>query len=388
MSKSMSNSKSMSSKIKGGGRAILSTESQQAIIDLLMSFDNEVHETYGCNNLAAMSMSAHDKKRAQKKFMKQLIQRHEQRQLQMKFNAAAAAVASDSNQGGEVASNGNVVKRSTNNQHQHQPVNKLPTTTTSSNPNVRIELVEAIFKQQDKNDKKEKKKSKDKDKDKKSTNNKKSKSKSNTSSSSESSSSAFTVGTKKLVVLPRTTSIKELLQKSKSKLKLKKTPVRAFIQVKLASSDGDGGESSSSALFDLDIDLSALDDGTVLFVSVTSSAAAAAVDLGAKDEKSKQKEEVDDTDEDGSTSDNTTNKQMLIDPLDSVKRAYQQQEAHRYQSNKQLERMDEIVDHDKRSLLEVSRATLPVYMYKDNILDTIGDNPVVVLSGATGAFYV
>ena len=109
------------SQIKGGGRAIMSEESQQALINLLMELDED-------GKADGKELSAHDKKRQQKKFMKRLVQKFEQRQLQQRYNATLCH---------------NSDKNSGKNKQLAATQPKLPT--NKINPNVRIELVEAIF---------------------------------------------------------------------------------------------------------------------------------------------------------------------------------------------------------------------------------------------------
>ena len=334
---------SSGSQIKGGGRAIMSQESQQALIDLLMGLDSETggHEDKyrgdvddNNNTAAAKELSAHDKKRAQKKFMKRLIIRFEQRQLQQRFNSTPI-----NNQNGGEANIGHSRKTAVTTQQ-----TQLPPSTNASG-NVRVELVEAIFPKQDK---------------------KKKGSSSSSSKKSTATDTTFKVGAKKVTVLPKTTSISEVLKKSKQKLKLKKVPVRAFIQVEESSEKG-------TVLFDLENDLSALEDGTVLYVSVTPSSATL------------EKEEVDSSEvreEDAANEDAA--KTAIVDPLELVKRAYQRQEqGDRY--SKQLSKVNEIIDQNKRLQLKEVRASLPVASCKQNILNAISENEVVVLSGATGS---
>jgi len=324
-----------SSQIKGGGKAILSQESQLALIDLLMSLDKEDSTSDDSKEL-----SAHDKKREQKRFMKRLICQFEQRQLQQRFNTTTTAtVVSKSNDNTRIEQSKG---RST-----ASPTTQSSKQSTSSNSiNVRIELVEAIF---PKSDTKDKKKSSSKSSDTKKNKKKK-------------DSPTFKVGTKKVIVLPKTTSISDLLKKSKSKLKLKKTPIRAFIQ-----------HENKGILFDLDTDISGLEDGTVLYVSVTPKPVSEEEEVG-----------DDDNDEDDKESSSIS----IIDPLESVKQAYQKQET--YRNTKQYNNsspciIPEVINDEKRTSFTAIRQSLPVSNYKEDILQTINENEVVVLSGATGS---
>ena len=250
---------SSSSQIKGGGKAILSQESQLALIDLLMSLDKEDSGIDSDNN--KKELSAHDKKREQKRFMKRLICQFEQRQLQQKFNTTTKSNDSTRIEQSRSRSTANPTAQSSN-----------QSTSNIKSGNVRIELVEAIF---PKSDTKDKKSSSDAKKNKKKKD------------------STFKVGTKKVLVLPKTTTISDLLKKSKQKLKLKKTPIRAFIQYE-----------EQGILFDLDVDVSGLGDGTVLYVSITPKPV------------SEEEEEVGDCEvDDENDKDQTTPIPTTIDPI-------------------------------------------------------------------------
>lgn len=113
----------MGSKIKGGGRAIMSEESREALIDLLISIDRENSPGSDLPDIADLSL--HDKKRTRKMFMKKLVRRYERGQLRKRHGASSSqqkdqATAQNLNASNESSSGG-------------------------TNPNVRIELAEAIF---------------------------------------------------------------------------------------------------------------------------------------------------------------------------------------------------------------------------------------------------
>jgi len=296
----------------------MSQESQQALVDLLFSLD----ESSG-GDIA--QLSKHDKKHLEKKFVKALVHRHRKRQLEQKFNSSAALST----------------KQKT--EEKDRPIEPQPkqTSTKTTNPNVRVELAEAIFSKNDNG--------KNKDKNKKSKEDPKKKKK------KKQKANEFKVGTKKVVVIPRTTTILELLKQSHSKLKLKKKPLRIFLQT------------SELTIFDLEHDLAGIDDGTVLYVSTTSS--------------TKEKETADDAHND--KEDPNSRKEENADPLDLVKLAYKRQEV--YQQQKNHERIKEIIDEHQRQKYSETRSKLPVASHKQHILDAIHKNKVVVLSGATGS---
>ena len=321
----ISSNKTDGSKIKGGGRAILSEESQQALIDLLMCEDHKNED------IDLANISKHDKKRLEKKFIKKLIHRHEKEMHKRRFNSANCTAAEAD--GGSFSND--------------CPTNNMRSKQTSSMndkciPNVRIELVEAIFPStNDDDDKKKKEKISDDDGKKK---------------KKKKPDNAFKVGTKKVLVFPRATTIPELLKQSQSKLKMKKKPVRVFV------------ETSTSNLFELDQNLAAIDDGTILYVSSTP----------AKKKKEQAEETASDDDDEEKLS-----KEEAFDPLESVKRAYKQQKL--YQQIKQQQRVDEIIDEIRQQKHAQTRSTLPVASCKQHILDVVGKNQVVVLSGSTGS---
>ena len=68
--------------IKGGGRAVMSRESQAAVVDLLMRLGcDEESSGDGKDTL----LSNHERKRQEKKFLKRLVREYERKQLRKKF---------------------------------------------------------------------------------------------------------------------------------------------------------------------------------------------------------------------------------------------------------------------------------------------------------------
>ncbi|KAL7438158.1 hypothetical protein ACHAXM_008046 [Skeletonema potamos] len=356
----------MSNKIKGGGRAILSKESQHSLIDLLFSLETADADDFddGGETRSLSDASKHNRKQLQKKFLKRLVRRHERRVLREQFN---------NNVRGNKCGGSPVVAEGSTSRDVARGMSgmSLSVATAASGGNVRIELAEAIFTTNEKgscgsssnNKKSSKKDSEDKDKSSKNKTNK------------DNNDGLFKIGTKKVLVLPRSTSMTDLLKQSKSKLKLKKNPVRIFIQT-----DSSGGD--TSLLFDLEHDLSGVDDGTVVYVTLTPKATTDNDD----DDSKNNCGEGGDNDDDG---DDDSNDKLL----DSIKLAYKQQQSHRnslHQSRQlqlqlQLQRVNEIIDEKKRQIHLEGRQRLPVTAYKQQILDIIQQNQVVVLSGATGS---
>lgn len=296
------------SKIKGGGRAVLSGECQEAIIDLLLSIDGEKSNGTG---LDIANLSPHDKKHTRKQFMKMLVRQHERSQMKQRYG--------DSN-----PSKGPVTPKKSSASSSNRLHN-------STNQSVRVELAEAVFRDSDKQKKDKKKKEKE--------------GKSNSKKQNDSSKS----GTKKVVVVPRSISIPDLLKLSQSKLKLKKKPVCAFLQP------------SSSVLFELKNDLESVSDGTMIYVSV----APLPVEQNSCETFDGDDEEIE-----------------MTDPLESVKRVYERREMHRRQQR--CTRIDEVIDEAKRHMHAETRSNLPVAAEKESIIETISKNDVVILSGGTG----
>jgi len=318
------------SNIKGGGRAVLSRDTQRALIDLLMSFDDEGRSAAGGG-----SESEHDKRHARKAFVRRLVRRHERRELRERVRGSGTR-GDGAGGGGGTAANG------------APPPSSGPSAEGRPTGNVRLELAEAIF--DEKKKKKDKKSSKDKSKDKK---------RSKKSSSKEDSESQFRIGAKRVVVVSRSTTVKDLLRQSKSKLKLKKVPPRAFVARGRAVLDLEEGD-----------DLSGLDDGSVVHVTFSVPDAG---DAGGEPSDGEEEEEGDD-----------------FDPLDAVKAAYRVESTVRYRNRQRRDagargrRTPETFDAGRREAFAATRRRLPVHALREDILRST-ENAVTVLSGTTGS---
>ena len=271
----------MSSKIKGGGRAILSSESQQSLIDLLYSLEqhppqDDVTDDYNDNSDDRRRQHEKKEQLQKKKFVKRLVRRHELRQLRQQFHGAAASTVDNAS---EDTSSIAKVRKEMSSISLSTPT--AAATTSTSSPNVRIELAEAIF-----IDDKQKKKSNNKKESKKKDDKKKNKKRHD-----DGNLALFKIGAKKVAVLSRSTTIKDLLKQSKSKLKLKKSPIRAFVQP--------NNDNKRSLLFDLEHDLSGVVDGTVVYVTVTAKSIHDDDDDDHNDNKKKSTTVKHDKDEEG-----------------------------------------------------------------------------------------
>jgi hypothetical protein len=118
----------MGSNIKGGGRAVMSQESQEVLIDLLLSIDREDN---GGDWPDFADLSIHDQKRTRKQFVKKLVRKYERKQVQQRYNSAAAAPST--------CQGVSTMDRS------HQPLQASQISSGGTNPKVRIELAEAVF---------------------------------------------------------------------------------------------------------------------------------------------------------------------------------------------------------------------------------------------------
>lgn len=335
------------SNIKGGGRAVLSKDTQRALIDLLMSFDEEGDGRGVGDDGGGGSDSEHARRHARKAYVRRLVRRHERRELRDRVRGTGARGDSDGARGGGGGAAGPIAS----------PPSYLSASGSSveggATGNVRLELAEAIFetKKEDKDKKKKDKKgSKDKGKDKK---------KSKKSSSKEESESQFRIGTKRVVVVPRSTAVKDLLKQSKSKLKLKKVPARAFVARGKTVLD----------LQDTD-DLSGLDDGSVVYATFFIPEEKGTDEDGGDDASDGEEEEDD------------------VDPLNAVKAAYRNRQAAaaaRRDAGGPKRRSPETFDAKKREAFAEARRRLPVHALRGDILRSVRENPVTVLSGTTGS---
>ena len=320
-------------------------ESQEALIDLLMRLSSSDDEIQG--------LSEHERKRREKKFIRSLVQAHERQQHQRKYHKSRAANSAESQSSGGSKS---IAAVSTAGIASNTTTNKT-SSSSKMNEKVRIELVEAIFKEEKKDsgkkDKKEKKAKKEKKK--------------------PSSELKFKEGAKKIMVLPRSTTVKELLKLASNKLKVKK-PVRVFLKVSKTTilNLGDVNQGCN--------DLSGVDDGEIVYVTTTPETT----------EDCKPSKITDEGVEENSA-DSSTDAVIETDPLDLVKQAYEQQEQDRRKNRNPRQqapsgdsRTSIIIDKDQKAKYDTLRAELPAASYKENIIDSVNANRVVVLCGATG----
>jgi DNA gyrase/topoisomerase IV subunit A len=338
----------MSSSIKGGGRAILSPEAEEMIVSLLYDSrqrenpllpkdENGIVDADATlddkgNNRCFCDLSKEDKKKEKKKFIKRLVKCHNQQILARKFNGKSVDTNADEVKPGPAGTKG--VKADST-------PNKDLAVRNGTSDKVRVEIVEAIFKDGGKHSK-----------------SKKSKSISNSKKSKD--VLTWKEGTRKTIVLLRCTNIKDFMTQCKSKLKMKK-PTRVFYVDK-----------NSKLEIDLTNDLSGLHDGAVVYVTSHQE----------KDTSSgtKPTEKLDELESEEDL--------VLVDPLESVKRAY-----NILQKRFAIVGKKRIVNDAKppftnhlQNLDELSeeRSRLPASNYRSDILASLDTSRVVVICGATG----
>ena len=367
----------MSSSIKGGGRATLSPDAEEMIVSLL--YDTRQHDnpllqkTRKCcdgddeddnsnNNVDSSSiinkinlkdndtngkknqygtvsrycdLSNHDKKKERKKFLKRLVKCHNHNVLAMKLNGSKAS--KDEKNSDEKQVNGNeemlISKRGSQNQK-------------PKSEKVRLDIVEAIFKDGSSS---------------RSSNKSKKASSSKSSKSKEKGEPKWKEGkTRKTIVISRSTKIKDFLTQCKAKLNMKK-PTRVFYVDK-----------ETKLEMDLTVDLSGLDDGAIVF--------ATSHEVKGITQPSKIADNIDQTEHDEDME--------FVDTLASVKKAYDMQQ--RMWSRK----VERNISYGNRSMfanhlesledLPEERSKLPAAQYRSDILTSLDTSRVVVICGATG----
>jgi HrpA-like RNA helicase len=413
-------------KIKGGGRAVMSRESQEALIGLLMRLseedDNSTSNSNSSNSKAVTeSLSKHDRKHQEKKFLRRLVRDYEKKKLKKKFTnhhnndnnkgRSTSPVPTTNTTSSTTSNIGSRKKKSDSGNITN--ISSSGSGSGNGNEKVRIELVEAIFKK-DENKKKSSSHKKKKSDDKKSSKKKK-KDDDDDDEESHLLLLDFKEGMKKVIVVPKSTTSTNLLKLAQSKLRMKKKPVRVFLKILSSSrttptiidlNDDDCSSSSSSTCGDL----SGIEDGTVIYITstvkptvigatpTTTTTTTATSDDG--DGNGNDNNNVNcDTEDDN---DNDNDKVVVVDPLELVKRAYerqeqhqrgqkqkrrqqqQQQQQHQKQQQQQIPRTQQIVEEEKKRKNSIIRSGLPAASYKDKIIDAITTNRVVVLCGATG----
>ena len=329
------------SEIKGGGRAAMSAACEDAVVSLLrfLREDNTDMPT------------EHDREREHKRFLKKLVERYQRKKLHKQLNQP--------DNSSDIPGNGTPNIPSTAGETGGGQID--------GSSKVRVELVEATLVTAKDAEKKKKGKSSSSDK------KKKSKSKKNDPLE------LYKLGTKKVMVLARSTSIDELLTQAKSKLRLKQKPTRCFCI------------SDNNIEADLLSDLRGISDGTTLYVTLEPSQSTAPI-KGINDNEG--------GDDRGETTKNTTDSDL--DPLDAVKQAYIRQKtlnlanrrSRQQQSTGKKQRPHNRGDFgshppfsnffDKLPQLTAPRSELPAAACRETFLSSVERNRIVIVCGSTG----
>ena len=272
------------------------------------------------------SFSDHDKKKERKRFLKRLVQFHDRRKLTLKINGKCET--------------GTKATKTT--MHNIASTDQIGISqSTPLNEKVRFYIAEAIYKV-----------TKSKKKDEQSV-----------LKSSKGECTWKMGGTKKTLVLPRSTKVKELIDSCKNKLKMKKKAIRVFYV-----------DPDSKLEIDLDDDLSGLNDGVILL---------AASHKEEKDEKEEGKDISDDID--------------FPDPLEAVKLTYLQKKGMRTKkkklnssSSKELQLKFATFPTFGTSLealepLSKERSELPAASCRDEFLRSLDCSRVCIVDGETGS---
>jgi len=326
------------SAIKGGGRATISSKIEDEIISLLYDvrdrnnplLSKEVVSDPDAPTNSFNDLSDHDKKKERKRFLKKLLKCHKQLQLSNRLNRRAIdGEATISTPSSVISPSASTPAVQTHEQNKGK---------------VRIDIVEAIFKKED--TKKKTKKS----------------SKSSSSSKPSRKKSWIDGSTRKTIVLPRSTSVKDLLKQCKAKLNMKK-PTRVFFV------DG-----NSKLEMDLIHDLSGLQDGDVVYA--TSDA-----------KKKKDAPEGGNNKQEQSTDDKSEAVVVQEDPLVAVKKAYRNR-TRNIRSTKHIPSNERLLPFQsflqKLEPLSEPRTKLPAAAYREEILSSLDKSRVLIVCGATG----
>ena len=302
----------MSQNIKGGGRTCLSEDSENALIDCLMQRRLPRYSS------SSSGLKSHALQRERKRFVKKLVASYERQQVHEDINQHHQRTISTKKA---------LVKNSIIDHSSDAP----PLTDDTGSSKVRFELREAMF----------------------------------TLNKEGRASNDFKTGPKKLMVLPRATTVPELLTLAKMKLLMKKNPVRIFVSVL--------GKTNQQV--DLQHNLVGLRDGSILYVTTSA--------LGSENG-------VTDSTEGPVDSDNEECQDSL-DPLEAVKQVYAQHHSRSRLARRGPPSISLPVEHpifsnhfEKLGLLSPSCAQLPAANSRRDILKAIEKHQVVVICGETG----
>ena len=329
-----SSSSSSSIQIKGGGRSVLTDDTEEALILLLMK----------CRGLAVPA-SQHDRQRECRRFVKRLVAQHEQHEAYKSVNGVEAQPRQVNDMATNPATDSSLLLA---------PSTAAPASVALPpvNGKVRIELVEVDF------------------------------SKGTTSSSS--TKQPFKGGTKKILVLPRATTVVELCQQAKAKLRLKKLPNYAFVTT----------TPKKGIQVPLEGDLRALKDGCTVYVATVQDT----VNNASPPPPSLQDQQAS---KEAKNSSEDNGQDMAPDLLNAIKQAYRKRASSLLSSSSQKQRRfkpfteesyptihDDDDDDDASQWLprlSEEQAALPAASQRRQVLQAVKQHRVVIIRGATGS---
>eukprot|EP00977_Amphora_coffeiformis_P028185 scaffold34803_cov199-Amphora_coffeaeformis.AAC.1 len=337
----------MSHHIKGGGRACLSQATQDALVDCLMKRhrDRRADTTRGTDKEATTedSLSEHARQRERKRFLKRLVETYQRKQAHESINQQPVPITSTAS-----AKSASVTTTATATTTSATSTSTSKSNSSSSAKNVsgkvRVELVEAMF-------------AKGSDK--------------KTSTKAKKTKDSFKAGPKKLLVLPRSTTVPDLLEQAKTKLSVKRTPVRAFV---LAT-----GKTQQQV--NLETNLAGIKDGTCLYVTSSPEKKEDADTSAVKNEEK----------EDGQSR-AAEQEEEEEDPLDAVKKVYASNQRRRNMAQRRKQntlpadwKHPSFSKHfDALPVLSATAAQLPVAHARRDILQAVQHHRVVIVCGQTG----
>jgi len=389
-----------SSSIKGGGSATISSEAENEIIALLfdsrdknnplLPIDKEqplrsISETtgtsettpqsratkietkkkynseevkkkagLGTSNICFNDLSDHNKKKEKRRFLKKMVEFHNRQRLAARLNGEPL------NNNDLGISSESVLNSSSTSQTSKVSSRPVATaaiggSTTANNSQaatgkVRIDMVEAIYK---------------------SNNKKGGKGKSSKSKKKSKNESEWRQGQiRKTMVLTRSTTTKELLNTCKAKIQMKKKPIRLFYV-----------DVNNKLEIDLDGDLSGLEDGALIF----------ATSYRKEKDNDHPKDLKEATEECGSSLHETA---VIVDELELVKKAYALRKRKKTRRRIPLteNNMGRIEDPlplfatalERLEPLSKPRLELPAASYRKTILSALDTSRVLVICGETG----
>lgn len=351
----------MGSNIKGGGRATWSESLEDDLINILMNKDNEdatkaattssdVTKINTGNDDNAMQLSEHKQAHQRKRFVKNLVKQYKQEMLAQKLN-----------QGGQTTKTTTVTTTHDNGQGSTAPAASSSGTTrpalgaslaaseddSKTNTKVRIQVVEAIARKEPNKSSKKKQ-------------------------SDSLNEGGWKEGTKKIMVVTRSTPVADFGKQAKAKLRLKKFARAFVVQEKIE--------------MELVGDLSGLSDGDTVYVTAQDDDKKGQVQLSKSSSKRKDGSDEDDDNEEEDDEDETENVQTeTVDPIDIVKERYSSREYKQHAPSKTFQYTDLSTHLDKLPPLSPQRSSLPAAAHRKTILKALSSSRVVIVCGSTGS---